>query len=402
MHTVTLPAAAPAPPPPAAAPRAAAAFYRPELDGLRFFAFLAVYLNHTLQFGVDGHHRNLPDVLAHALGTMGMAGAFGVDLFFALSAYLITELLLREKQARGALDVRSFYVRRILRIWPLYFVFLFLARVLAMWLRSEELGWGDLFAFAFFSGNWMYAAHPVNTIAAPLWSVSVEEQFYLAWPWAIRRGSKRRLALIAIAIVVVGLVARALLASHGIYEQWISKGSLTRVDGIAVGVLLAVALHGRMPRLGTWARLALLGGGLAVLLWVAATFDLFVPPFDPVHEVLGWPLVALACGAILVSALGAEGFPFGILRTRPMVYLGRISYGLYVFHQLGLLLSGAAFPRYHDDKLAWLLHLGVGLALTLGFAALSYRWLEQPFLRLKQRFTVVKSRPDAEPDARAA
>src|SRR5271167_1278609 len=112
---------------PAPADRAAPNFYRPELDGLRFFAFFAVYLNHTMSFGEQGHHRHMPDALGNALGTIGVAGAFGVDLFFVLSAYLLTELLVREGVARGTVDVRAFYLRRILRIWPLYFFFLALA-----------------------------------------------------------------------------------------------------------------------------------------------------------------------------------------------------------------------------------------------------------------------------------
>jgi peptidoglycan/LPS O-acetylase OafA/YrhL len=380
-------------PPDAGAVGASPAFYRPELDGLRFFAFLAVYLNHTLLFGVGGHHQHMSDRLAHLLGTIGTAGAFGVDLFFALSAYLITELLLRERQARQRLDVRAFYLRRILRIWPLYFLFLALARLLAALVPSEHLSWLDVAAFALFSGNWAYAAHPVVTVAAPLWSVSVEEQFYLIWPWAVRRGSLRRIVLAAVGMVAVGMALRFALAEHGIYEQWISKGSLTRVDGIAAGALLAVALKGRVPRLGVAARLGLLGAGLAALLWVAATFDLLVPPFDVAHEVLGWPLVAVASVAILLSALGADGLPFRLLRSRPLVYLGRISYGLYVFHQVGLLLSGDAFPHYADSKLQWASHLLVGLAITVALAAASYRFVELPFLRLKQRFTVVRSRP---------
>src|SRR3954471_13974328 len=87
-------------------------FYRPELDGLRFVAFFAVYLNHTLLFGVGAHRPGLVGALEAVLGTVGVAGAFGVDLFFALSAYLITELLLRERAARGTLNVRAFYTRR--------------------------------------------------------------------------------------------------------------------------------------------------------------------------------------------------------------------------------------------------------------------------------------------------
>jgi peptidoglycan/LPS O-acetylase OafA/YrhL len=99
-------------------PVVAERFYRPELDGLRFFAFLAVYVEHTFGFGMGEHH-HLPNWIGTALGTIGKAGTFGVDLFFVLSSYLITELLLRERKAVGHLDVKRFYIRRILRIWPL-------------------------------------------------------------------------------------------------------------------------------------------------------------------------------------------------------------------------------------------------------------------------------------------
>jgi peptidoglycan/LPS O-acetylase OafA/YrhL len=379
---------------PAAAPAEPGAFYRPELDGLRFFAFLAVYVNHTFLFGSVGHHRHMPDSLANALGDVGVAGAFGVDLFFVLSAYLITELLLRERRARGTLDVKAFYLRRILRIWPLYFLFLVFARALAAFVPGERFDWNHLLAFALFSGNWIWILRPVDTVAAPLWSVSIEEQFYICWPLVVRRGTVRRVVIAAVAILAVGAAVRLALSLHGVDEEWISRNSLTRVDGIAAGVLLAAALRGRLPRLAAGARLALLGGGLAALLVVARWFNPIANPVRPLSATLGCPLVALACCAILVSALGAEGAPFRLLRARPLVYLGRISYGLYVFHQVGLLVATRLFPRHAQAVGPWVGHLAVGLAVTVGLAALSYRFIEQPFLRLKQRFTVVRSRPD--------
>jgi peptidoglycan/LPS O-acetylase OafA/YrhL len=374
----------------------ASRFYRPELDGLRFFAFFAVYINHTFLFGVGGHHHRVSDRAANLLGSVGVAGAFGVDLFFVLSAYLITELLLRERLLRGEVDVKAFYVRRILRIWPLYFLFLAFAYALTFFVAGEALSLRHLFAFAFFSGNWIYMARPVGTVAAPLWSVSVEEQFYILWPWAVRRGSPRRVALVALGLIAVGVAVRLGLSLGGIHEPWISKGSLTRVDGIAAGALLAAALKGRLPRLPQLSRAALFLGGLLGLFLIAARFHLFTGPITTLAQTFGWPLVALFCAAIVLSALGADASGLGaVLRSAPLVYLGRISYGLYVFHQVGLLVAERAFPEHAANAKAWAGHFLVGLFVTLLLGALSYRFVEQPFLRLKQRrFTVVSSRPE--------
>ena len=376
-------------------PPAAQTFYRPELDGLRFFAFLAVYVNHTVAFGTASHHRHLPDAIAIALGTVGVAGAFGVDLFFVLSAFLITELLLRERRARGRLDVKAFYIRRALRIWPLYFVFLVFAYALTFVVPHEKLAWWQLLGFALFSGNWVYIVHPVPTVAAPLWSISVEEQFYLVWPWVVRHGSPRRIVGLALGLVAVGMAIRLGFGVADIGEPWVSKNSLTRVDGIAAGVILAVALGGNMPRIGPGPRVALLAGGLALLLWVAYGFDLFEAHTETLASVMGWPFVALGCVAVVISALGRNS-PFDFaLKSKPLIYLGRISFGLYVFHQVGLLVADRVFPRFNDAASQWLGHTALGLLLTVPMAAASYRWLEQPFLKLKQRrFTVVGSRPE--------
>jgi peptidoglycan/LPS O-acetylase OafA/YrhL len=371
-------------------------FYRPELDGLRFFAFFAVYLNHTAMFGTGGHHRHLPDWVGDALGSVGAAGAFGVDLFFALSAYLITELLLRERDLTGSLDVRAFYVRRMLRIWPLYFAFLLLARALAYLVPGESLTWGDLFGFALFSGNWTYMLHPVATVAAPLWSVSVEEQFYLLWPLAVRRATRRQMVDVALGIVTVGIGIRIALALEGLSDPWVSKNSLTRVDGIAAGVLVAVALHGRAPRVGAWMRGALLGGGFLALATIGRSFELVDGPPRVGSMAIGWPLVAVACAAILMAVIGDRGVVGRLLASRPLVYLGRISYGLYVCHQVGLLVAARVFPDHGSSAKGWAGHFVLGLLVTVGLAAASYAWLEKPFLRLKERrFTIVRSRPNA-------
>src|SRR5215467_6179305 len=123
----------------AAAPARAERFYRPELDVLRFFAFLGVFIFHAAPRTMDFYDRaGYPHWLSSLLIPTFGAGAYGVDLFFALSAYLITSLLLREREAAGKLDLRSFYVRRILRIWPLYLSFVAFAAITAMFLPGQK------------------------------------------------------------------------------------------------------------------------------------------------------------------------------------------------------------------------------------------------------------------------
>ena len=145
-------------------------FYQPELDGLRFYAFLGVFVYHTLP----------SQAMPWLWGAVIKSGAAGVDLFFALSAFLITSLLLRERQQTGRISLRLFYLRRILRIWPLYFVVLALGVVLAHTVPDQRLPWYYIAGYLLFIGNWVSAAfgHP-QSICSPLWTVSIEEQFYL-------------------------------------------------------------------------------------------------------------------------------------------------------------------------------------------------------------------------------
>jgi peptidoglycan/LPS O-acetylase OafA/YrhL len=374
---------------------ARSAFYRPELDGLRLFAFLSVYMSHTLLLGNPGErHRHLSDAAATVLGTLKTAGGFGVDLFFVLSAYLITELLLRERRTRHAVDVGAFYVRRLLRIGPLYFSFLALAYALSFVSRHEQLTWRDLLGFALLCGNWTCLIHPVATIAAPLWSVAVEEQFYLVWPWIVRRSPAPRLVRIAMGLVAFGVALRLGLGLEGVKGVWISKSSFTRVDGIAAGVLLAATLDGRLPRLGRGQRTFLFVASTVTLLCVAHGFRTLTGTLWVLHQALGWPLAAAGCAGIVVSLLGADTPLARLLSSAPVVYLGRISFGLYVFHELGLWCADAVFPPFGVSVWSWLAHALLALVLTVAMAASSYRWLERPFLRLKEsRFTRVSSRP---------
>src|ERR1700758_1374563 len=131
-------------------------FYRPELDVLRFFAFLGVFIFHAAPRTMDFYDRaGYPHWLSSLLIPTFGAGAYGVDLFFALSAYLITSLLLRERSATGALDLRGFYLRRILRIWPLYLAFVAFAAVFAALVPGQHLPMKYVVGYSLLAGNWV-------------------------------------------------------------------------------------------------------------------------------------------------------------------------------------------------------------------------------------------------------
>jgi peptidoglycan/LPS O-acetylase OafA/YrhL len=252
--------------------------------------------------------------------------------------------------------------------------------------------WHYALSFALFGGNWIYMFHPIQTMAAPLWSVSVEEQFYLFWPWVVRSGSRQHIARIAIGLLIIAFAAGVSLPLANIGEPFLSKNSVIRLDGIAGGALLAAILNGRLPKIAESRRVIMLIAAGAVWLIVAGTFDLFHAGARIVQTVTGYPMVALASTAILAAVLGAEGAVGAVLKRKEIVFLGRISYGLYVFHQVGLTIADSLFPAFLKNPTQWMAHFIVGLLSTGFCAVLSYFLLEQPFLRMKKRrFTIVQS-----------
>ncbi len=359
----------------------AGAFYRPELDALRFAAFLAVFWFHRMDYEPAARNWGL---------LVGTIGAFGVPVFFLLSAFLIAELLLRERERTGRVHAGAFYIRRMLRIWPLYFAAFFglalLERVLPGVGSRAPGAWA---AFTFFCGNWWITRHGwIAGATDPLWSISVEEQFYLAVPWLVWFGGRRALGWVAGLLPAVSLATVVWYARHdapGDHGEW--TNSLVQLQFFGAGALLALCLRGRAPSFGRLGRAA--AAGLGFLCWAAALLFCRVRSWDPHpspgQAFAGWALVLTGAVLFFLAALGMPGrWVPGWLR-----YLGRISYGLYVFHSLLFFL---VFER--AGVRGWSGTLVV-LALSIGAAHLSFRYFERPFLRLKARFTFVAVREEA-------
>jgi peptidoglycan/LPS O-acetylase OafA/YrhL len=357
-------------------------FYRPELDALRFFAFFCVFLAH----GLPSHE---------PYSLLALSGGFGLCLFFLLSAYLITELLLRERSRTGTVHLRAFYARRILRIWPLYFAMLAFGYFFGIVRPDAAWGTGRLLAYLFLLGNFYTARHgQIMNPAGALWSISVEEQFYLLWPSVAKKGIRSLLLVSSLVIPVSYFWMYVLYRAGTSLEQGIWTNSLVQFQFFGIGGLLALAFRSGSPNLNSALRILMLLAGVS--LWLVAGGPLQL--FGTRDAVSLWQLmmaygsVALGCALLLTGILGAPSTWF----PKPLVYLGKISYGLYAYHLLGLRLSESLVFRWHSAQpgsgTPVAARLPMALAITIIFAALSYRFFESPFLRLKERFTFIPSR----------
>lgn len=365
-------------------------FYQPELDALRFFAFLGVFIFHAAPKDIGFYDAaNCPHWLSNLLISAFGAGAFGVDLFFALSAFLITNLLLRERNATGVLDLRGFYMRRILRIWPLYFAFIAFAAIFGLLVPQQHLPMHYVLSYYLLAGNWSYVFYGLPfSFATPLWTISIEEQFYLAWPLALRKASARTMAWMAVALLLIANGWRIYLAFSAAPVDAMEYNTFTRLDPIAWGILMALFSH-KLPRLTRAQRIMLLCAGVAACIAEYGFTVLMNPPkFSTWKLAMSHPVTSLASAAVLLAVLGSQN---SFLRQSWLLYFGKISYGLYVLHEFAHFCAMRILPA--STPLQVIAQSAIGLTLTILIAAASYRWLESPFLRLKERFAHVQSRP---------
>jgi peptidoglycan/LPS O-acetylase OafA/YrhL len=363
----------------------------PALDGVRGIAILLVVGMH---FGVGA---GVPDPWRRFL----YVGWCGVDLFFVLSGFLITSILL-DSRVRPRYFV-NFYGRRVLRIMPLYFGAVVLGVLV---LPSVWPGWSAHLASSRSDSWWLwtYTANVglslglVQSFGAfgHFWTLAIEEQFYLVWPLLVKMLSTRRLMVLCSTLTVTGLVLRWVWM--GYIEDWggAYRFTLTRLDALAVGASVAVFVRSSSPRERgrVWARgILVVSGGLLLGLF------LLIDPFYPSHAIvvtIGHTLLAAAFGALVLLVVGQSDQPDHLLhRWLEAGWLrswGRYSYGIYVLHYPLLLVllppyaawDAAGLPAWHALRAVLFLVGGGTLAFVTGW--LSYLLFERHFLRLKWRF----------------
>lgn len=358
--------------------------YIPALDGLRFIAFLLVFLHHSLYTG-SAHFTAFQQTMW-----------FGVELFFVLSGFLITRLLIAEFSQTGGISLKRYAWRRILRIWPLYF-FAIATFSLFVGYNQESDYLSHLLSLATFTQN-LHAAFsgwPNFPLVSHLWTIAAEEQFYLFIPafafLAVR--SRRQFLIVAGAWLFISLVFRIVMIREAVPYPAIWVFTLAKPEALLAGVALAIFERQALAWRFRWVAIAGLAiAGLFLLFGIGAIWE---PGWHQAVIYYGSAGLALA---MLWAVLGAPALS-AILALRPLAYLGKISFGLYVFHRLPIVLAGDYLPQIHNAErtagswLIWAADFSIILGATVLLASLSYHFLERPFLKLKTRFETISSRP---------
>ena len=358
--------------------------YFPGLNGLRAIAAIAVVITHvTLQLS----DFNLDPFIFGTFKDGKPKGLFlanyGVSIFFVLSGFLITYLLLEEKM-KAEIDIKKFYLRRILRIWPLYYLYLAVA-LITISIFGLALDVKSLFYYIFYTANIPSILVTTIPLLAHYWSLGVEEQFYLFWPWVIKKGNHLVLPIIAAITILIGTK----IFFHVFYPNSIVEMAIqvTRFHGMMIGALGAILYRNnnklfikltdnKIAQVICW----------CLMLLIAVNKFHFFSIID--NEIISVVAIILIIGQINIKNRIIN------LETSVFDYLGKISYGIYVIHPILIFLfSKFLFQLNIPSLYKYFAVYFIILGATILTAHLSYTWFEKYFMGLKKKFVVVKSSP---------
>ncbi|OYW05734.1 MAG: hypothetical protein B7X11_01685 [Acidobacteria bacterium 37-65-4] len=365
----------------------------PELDSMRGVAILWVFLYHALFVVGD---IAAPGPILKSLFVLSRSGWLGVDLFFVLSGFLITGILLDSAQRPAGAYFKNFYARRALRILPLYYLGLIFFSVV-LWGRGKvSLGFVSL-SLVYLSNLAIvlgYAAAPALQV---LWSLSVEEHFYLAWPMLVRAFRRWHLVALLVAVALLEPAVRALgVAVWGVSQTHLSVATWFRLDGLVMGAALALAVRApsmtrrRFSRIGTGSIL------VAALIFGAGLPFGILSRKVPLGAALQYSCASLLFAGLLALVVCAGSGRFSRwVQIRPLMAAGRISYCMYLVHVFIIqsfdraVLTMGSHPGtfLHLPLLSVAVRLLLLLLVTILTSELSFRFYERPFLERKRFFT---------------
>lgn len=378
--------------------------YFPGLHGLRFFAAMMVVFSHV-ELMKDYH--GYPNLYSSNTAVYE-SGRLGVTLFFVLSGFLISYLLLTEKKVSGSIAVKKFYGRRILRIWPLYYLLVFLtfiiiARIGFFAVPKYTAAVPDSFSYTFplylllLPQLALSIFEPVP-FAEPLWSIGVEEQFYLLWP-VVMKYVKRFLRLTIIIIVgavvlkqLIFFIAEANRASTNLkyWNYLLNYLYFTRIECMAVGGVGAWLVFARRQNILKF----IFHRGFQLVLYAATIFLIVTPWNKPAYNYLLYAV----CFCLIIINVADNRKSLIRIESPVFVFLGNISFSIYMFHEIAIKTvmetmvraQGAAFNNILSNVILY----AASISLTLGASTIVYYFFEKPFLRLKSSFAVVESGQD--------
>ena len=334
----------------------------PALDGLRAVAVFLVIIGH--------------------FGFVMVPGGHGVMIFFVLSGFLITWLLLKENERTGTISLGAFYKRRTLRIFPAFYAY-WLMMVALLVATGRAVLWPHAWSALFYTSNYYSAINgDPNNGFSHTWSLAIEEQFYLLWPFLflLLRGNLRRMTIFLAGLIGAVWIHRAILCyGFHIDQAYIYAAFDTRLDELMVGCLLAVLLK-RGSLASVWRAIS-----SNILLPVATIAALAISIYageayiDRYRDVFGFAIEPLLFAILIVQMIALSSTrTWGWTEWRAVKFLGRISYSLYLYQQLTLHAVRHALEAY-----AVVVQLSAAIAVTIVLATISHYLIERPFLRLK-------------------
>ncbi len=365
--------------------------YFQNLNGLRFIAAFLVIIHHIEQIksisNIENYWGEIPFI--------GIIGKLGVVLFFVLSGFLITYLLLAEEYSFQKISIRKFYMRRILRIWPLYFYIIILAflvlpniDIFVLPNFGKDVIYSNLFLklflYAIFFPNLVLSLLGIVPYASHTWSIGTEEQYYLVWPVILKYFKKHRIVLM-ILIIVFYLVFRLFLNTH--YSNFIPYKNILvafwntfSIDCMAIGGLFAILLF-QKNKLLKLIQNNILFYSTIIFTILLMLKGVYVPYFH-------YEFYSVLFGIIILNFATNDTIQIS-LENRLFNYLGNISYGLYMYHPIGIVL-GLAISTSIGLTTNWLIY-PLSFTLTIIIAGLSYKYFESFFLKFKDKFSIVLS-----------
>ncbi len=355
--------------------------YMPQLDGLRAFAVAAVLIHHFADF------KRLP----HALGQIPW-GFLGVRMFFVLSGFLITGILIQSRDDLASATnggrwfaIRQFYARRFLRIFPLYYFVITLILIFNVQPAREIFLW--IITYTFNIQVSIQGWFPANI--SHFWTLSVEEQFYIFWPWLVLFAPRRSLIPIICVVSSLGPLYRLYAVANELSEAATYCFTLSALDTLGMGSLLALVSHGGYAKETIERFLARFVLPIGIVATVALNVLLYSKVDWKAYVFLLDTAVALIfCWLISSASRGFKGIVGALLESRLLVYCGKISYGIYVYHLFMPLLIAPIFRRlgfaYAERGM---ISLVISSATTIAMASLSWYLLEKPINQLKRYFS---------------
>jgi len=365
---------------PASQTREAAGLYLAPLDGLRFFAFLLVLIHHLTP--------PLPD--RQPMADVQALGWVGVDLFLAISSYLFFHLLSAEYAKTGSINIGWFYIRRLLRIYPL--MMLFPLAMLMIYGAVDDFGWVRLAGLGLFLDNILtwFRGYSSIRFSDHLWTLSYEFQFYLFLPFiflSYKRLGKRDFLIAAFAFFLYCFLARMVVFASGVTHPVIWVAPFLKPESLLAGMCLVII----QPTWKWWYSSLVAAAGIVIFI------NLPLPWASAWSSAVSYPVIGVTCAALLDACLRSNLLSRA-LSYRPLVMLGRISFGLYVYHVLSIYLGrqltngiGLSLDPV-NDRSDYFLVLAAALVVTIALSTASYWLAERWFDRLKLRFAVVVGR----------